>query len=460
VFDLAEQRSEDELRELLVHFIYDIAYMQLMVKTQDRRVVISESVVAPSSFRKVLADVLYRHFAFGSVLFAPTSLFALFPLGSETGLVVDCGYSETQIMAVYNGNPLLGTFSAVGAGSMVVHKQIEDMLKATGQVPNEETIDEATLEDIKVRACVAVAPDSGVQAPTVDYRFPSGHVVQLDHALRTAPVEVLFASSEFDFEEFDSSIPQAILETLKQCPVDTRVELAKSIVLCGGTAMIPGFKGRLVAELLKLLEQPQYETLKGAETSRTKYTVTLSAAGGVRLDSVVVASDRNRVLDELMRKLGDCQITEATMEVDGGLVKVVLESPEDRDADNLKGGVQMSQRSYQTDTVVKETTPHFSGVGKSIAIYDPPFAANYLSWLGAAIFASLDCLADRSIDRNAYLKSPQLADWSSAATIEAITAPAKQERAQPSLRTTSVPIDRPRAWGLGSLAETKTPSLV
>ena len=69
--------------------------------------------------------------------------------------------------------------------------------------------------------------------------------------------------------------------------------------------------------------------------------------------------------------------------------------------------------------------------------------------------------ADRSLDRNAYLKSPLLADWSSAATIEAVAAvPAKQERVAPTLRTTSVPIDRPRAWGLGSLAETKTPSLV
>jgi actin-related protein 10 len=98
VFDHAEQRTEDELREVLVHFLYDIVYMHLMVKTQDRRVVISESIVAPSVFRSILADVLYRHFTFGSVLFAPTPLFALFPLGSETGLVVDCGYSETQIM--------------------------------------------------------------------------------------------------------------------------------------------------------------------------------------------------------------------------------------------------------------------------------------------------------------------------------------------------------------------------
>ena len=37
--------------------------------------------------------------------------------------------------------------------------------------------------------------------------------------------------------------------------------------------------------------------------TRTKYTVTLSAAGGVRLDSVVVASDRNRVLDEPVKPL-------------------------------------------------------------------------------------------------------------------------------------------------------------
>ena len=63
-----------------------------------------------------------------------------------------------QSKAVYNGNPLLGTFSAIGAGSMVVHRHIEDMLKASGQVPEDEVIDEATLEDIKVRACVAVAP--------------------------------------------------------------------------------------------------------------------------------------------------------------------------------------------------------------------------------------------------------------------------------------------------------------
>ena len=36
--------------------------------------------------------------------------------------------------------------------------------------------------------------------------------------------------------------------TLQQ-KVDTRVELAKSIVLCGGTALIPGFKGRPVTTL-------------------------------------------------------------------------------------------------------------------------------------------------------------------------------------------------------------------
>ena len=59
---------------------------------------------------------------FISVLFAPTPLFTLFPLGTETALVVDCGYHETTIIAVYHGIPLIGSFTAIPAGASAIHR--------------------------------------------------------------------------------------------------------------------------------------------------------------------------------------------------------------------------------------------------------------------------------------------------------------------------------------------------
>ena len=40
---------------------------QLLVKTQDRRIVVSESMIIPSRFRQVLADVLFRHFSVSAI---------------------------------------------------------------------------------------------------------------------------------------------------------------------------------------------------------------------------------------------------------------------------------------------------------------------------------------------------------------------------------------------------------
>jgi hypothetical protein len=132
--------------------------------------------------------------------------------------------------AVYNGTPLLGTFSAVGGGSAIVHQHIRDLLKNSNQLEDGEELPESVLEDIKVRGCVAVAPSAGVTVPTLEYRLPSGQVVMLDHQLRTAPIELLFdangkGNGEYHYEEFDAAIPNAILDTLKQCPVYSHIFL-------------------------------------------------------------------------------------------------------------------------------------------------------------------------------------------------------------------------------------------
>lgn len=51
-----------------------------------------------------------------------------------------------------------------------------------------------------------------------------------------------------------------------QCPIDTRRSLAENILLTGGTAMLPGFKHRLMSELHELRKLPKYKDKLAIET--------------------------------------------------------------------------------------------------------------------------------------------------------------------------------------------------
>jgi actin-related protein 10 len=69
--------------------------------------------------------------------------------------------------------------------------------------------------------------------------------------VRERAAEVLFDSGDVD----ESSVAEVILETLLRVPVDLRRTLASSILVVGGTPMLPGFIPRLQDELVRLLER-------------------------------------------------------------------------------------------------------------------------------------------------------------------------------------------------------------
>ena len=57
------------------------------------------------------------------------------------------------------------------------------------------------------------------------------------------------------------SVASMILDAILACPLDCRRQLADSLVIIGGTSMMPGFKSRLNQELKSLLSDPKYEKL-------------------------------------------------------------------------------------------------------------------------------------------------------------------------------------------------------
>ncbi|KAJ7126832.1 actin-domain-containing protein [Mycena epipterygia] len=70
--------------------------------------------------------------------------------------------------------------------------------------------------------------------------------------VRERTAEVLFEGGDVD----ESSVAEVILDSLLKVPVDLRKTLASSILVVGGTSMLPGFIPRLQYELLRAVAPP------------------------------------------------------------------------------------------------------------------------------------------------------------------------------------------------------------
>ncbi|KZT39144.1 actin-domain-containing protein [Sistotremastrum suecicum HHB10207 ss-3] len=70
--------------------------------------------------------------------------------------------------------------------------------------------------------------------------------------IRERAAELFFEGGDID----ELSIAEVILHSLLKVPIDLRSQLASSILIVGGTAMLPGFITRLRKQLLLALEKP------------------------------------------------------------------------------------------------------------------------------------------------------------------------------------------------------------
>ncbi|XP_044517967.1 actin-related protein 10 isoform X2 [Gracilinanus agilis] len=247
--------NTEELYAYLKEFIHILYFRHLLVNPRDRRVVVIESVLCPSHFRETLTRVLFKYFE------------------------------------IYEGIPILNCWGALPLGGKAIHKELETQLleqctvdigASNGQsLPSVmSSIPEVILEDIKVRTCFVSDLQRGLKMqaakfnidgsaerpsppPDVDYPLDGEKILHVIGSIRDSVVEVLF---EQDNEE--KSVATLILDSLIQCPIDTRKQLAENLVVIGGTAMLPGFLHRLMAEIRYLVEKPKYQKALGTKTFR------------------------------------------------------------------------------------------------------------------------------------------------------------------------------------------------
>ena len=274
---------------MLIEFLYRIYYKILNANSRERKVVVVESVLTSTQFRSTLADVLFKNFQAVSVLFIPSHLASIYTLGITTGLVLDCGYSDCQIMPIAEGVILDGLCDFVNLGGKRLHREIEKLIKKHAlisignvktpfaQVTPQPRLSEEILEDIKIRCCFVTTFDRSRAynkelaekkleygtcddsltfkfAPDINYNLDDSILLHIPGFVREMAFECLF----IDRVDSQQALPNLILNTMLKCPIDYKKTLAENVVLIGGTCMLNGFKNRLVNEINYLLGSEEY----------------------------------------------------------------------------------------------------------------------------------------------------------------------------------------------------------
>uniref|UniRef100_A0A182QGC0 Actin-related protein 10 n=1 Tax=Anopheles farauti TaxID=69004 RepID=A0A182QGC0_9DIPT len=254
--------NETELYDALVEFLKTIFFKYVLVSPKERKIVVVESVLCPTTVKENLARALFCHFDVSSVFFVPTHLVVLATLAVETALVVDIGYKEAVVVPVFCGVQALYAWEAQPLAAESVHAEIRRQLLECGV--HEQLLTEATVEDIKIRTCFVTTADRAAKyrtdggaslkpCPSVEYTARGEAMITIPGRLRETAYEVMFP------EDNDRlGLPYIVLNAILKCPRDTRVPLAENLILIGGSTMVQGLAARLKAELMALLASDLY----------------------------------------------------------------------------------------------------------------------------------------------------------------------------------------------------------
>uniref|UniRef100_A0A3Q3WBB8 Uncharacterized protein n=1 Tax=Mola mola TaxID=94237 RepID=A0A3Q3WBB8_MOLML len=259
--------NTEELYVILKEFIHILYFRHLLVNPRDRRVVIIESILCPSHFRETLTKVFFKQFEVPSMLFAPSHLMAIMTLGINSALVMDCGYTETLVLPVYECTPILPAWEALPVGGKAIHKCLSLTQCFIVLFPAVRTCFVSELQrGLKIQEAkfnLDGTAQRPAPPPDVDYPLDGEKILHIKGSIRDSVMEILF---EQDNEE--KSVATLILDALVKCPIDARKVLSENLVVIGGTAMLPGFLHRLLAEIRLLVEKPKYSTVLASKSLR------------------------------------------------------------------------------------------------------------------------------------------------------------------------------------------------
>uniref|UniRef100_A0A0K0EE83 Actin-related protein 10 n=1 Tax=Strongyloides stercoralis TaxID=6248 RepID=A0A0K0EE83_STRER len=281
--------SDEKQKKILTAFIRKIAFNVLILPFKDRNFVVVFRTLENDRLQHIITDILKNNKSFNAqeVKFIPSQVAAT--IGSyctEVGLVVDIGYEFASIFPVIHNCVLFHEGEISLSCSKKLEEHVRELLVKYGSVRIHGTreiksidndilaiLDKTkTYEDICNKYLFVTTLERSRKLDKYEELQPQPkgfEIILKDFTLvvpgrlRELAPEILFTTTEDSM-----SIPEAILEVINNCPIDFRKMLFERLIICGGIVDLPGFLGRIRAELLNAITSSKYTKLSKLDTPK------------------------------------------------------------------------------------------------------------------------------------------------------------------------------------------------
>lgn len=304
---LVEDQIERAVREVYSKY--------LLLELKSRRLNLLLPSIMPHPVLSTILNTLFLHFHYPSITLLSTPVGCVIAAGCRAGLVVDIGWSETIITAIYeyrevhqsrtirgmrlvtremgkilyrlnrisDGLPNELDLDADETANALINDSFERCEEITTRMAWCQNVKEATRSPIVTQDLsrnlggLSISEDENGNAntsrtanenplTTIPSPFPPHRDVRIPFCHFAKPVEsALFptASSAYDFDDHEQPLHILIYKALLLLPPDIRAVCLSRIIVAGGGSNIPGLKIRLLESLTLLIGERGWDPVAG-----------------------------------------------------------------------------------------------------------------------------------------------------------------------------------------------------
>ncbi|KAF2663154.1 actin-like ATPase domain-containing protein [Microthyrium microscopicum] len=231
--------------ERLERLLREVEATYLMLDSRARKVSLVAGAQLPRPLLEVALAGLFGVLQTPTVTLFPASIMAVVGAGLRAALVVDIGWAETVVSAVYEYREV-ATGRTVRAGralTWAMSKILDD--------DEELTVEDA--EDILIRSgwCLSDSTPTGMEKEMVTIEIGE-YSYEISRKELAEPIEQVFFAQDSKTghsDDHDKSLAAVAYDVLLHLPLDVRKLCISRIIITGGPSSIPGLKSRLLQEL-------------------------------------------------------------------------------------------------------------------------------------------------------------------------------------------------------------------
>ncbi|KAK8210938.1 hypothetical protein IWZ01DRAFT_504577 [Phyllosticta capitalensis] len=355
--------------------VRDIVTQYLLLDHRPRRATVVIPPLLPRPLLSALLSSVFTTLQAVSITVLSGPVLNVVSAGLRSGLIIDLGWAETSVTAVYEYREIHHRTS-IRAGKYLTeevanllddecHKTKKEKLGTREQVSFEEAEEVLTRVGWCFSRDEAQKHHAGIEEDStsnITIPFPAASppiTISVPFHRFAEPAEsALFASDMdlHDIDDHDLPIPLLAYNALLSIPIDARKLCMSRIIITGGVAKLPGIKRRILAEMEHIISERGWDPVKNYGHATWRRDLRMPRATGFNRKRASTTAD---IVPPLPSEQQQQELSSPRPTTGSSATDTIPGTPEEEDPYSREHArVQTPTPSQSTTTTNLAATPH------------------------------------------------------------------------------------------------------